>query len=164
MATNENENDNENENEEEDLLRCDPEALVESFERLNPWGELGLIRVEVYTGTTARDNLRYNTNLRIRIIQVEKGGLTLCIRDVHEDDLRPWLRANNAEFLLAASREPDLLLCLCRHVFVRPGLAGGYEMEFDAVNPETAPIGAFRPSIFGDPSDDEGEEQWSVAI
>ena len=135
---------------------------MESFERVNPWGELGLIRVEVFSGTTAEDNLRYNTNLRIRVIWKEAGRM-LCTTDVHEDGLRPWLRANNAEFLLQASREPDLVLCLCRHVYVRPGPAGTHEMqmEFDAVDLETEPI-AFRPKIFAQSS--YGEDTFVVAL
>eukprot|EP00443_Scrippsiella_acuminata_P088917 CAMPEP_0115495270 /NCGR_PEP_ID=MMETSP0271-20121206/65164_1 /TAXON_ID=71861 /ORGANISM="Scrippsiella trochoidea, Strain CCMP3099" /LENGTH=165 /DNA_ID=CAMNT_0002923905 /DNA_START=174 /DNA_END=668 /DNA_ORIENTATION=+ len=73
------------------------------------------LRVEVFDGSDSMQALFHSTNLRIRVSElgVEEGRT--ATRDLHEDDLEPWLEDVGAAHLLTASREADLVEVLLQH-------------------------------------------------
>merc|ERR1719282_2222773 len=73
----------------------------------------GTLRVEVFDGSDCVQSLFNSTNLRVRVTDMITGQV--ATRDVHEDDLEPWLAAASATYLLCASRETDLIDMLLQH-------------------------------------------------
>jgi hypothetical protein len=72
-------------------------------------GHLRKFQVDVYEGTTERDNVLYNTNLRVKVTDVEVTRDVILTVSLHEDTLGPWLERGRALHLLDATREPDLI-------------------------------------------------------
>lgn len=78
------------------------------------------LRVEVFDGSDCVEALFHSTNLRLRVTDLAIGRV--ATRDVHEEELEPWLAAANATHLLSASRESDLIDMVLWHTsLAEPG-------------------------------------------
>eukprot|EP00929_Paragymnodinium_shiwhaense_P009571 TRINITY_DN11378_c0_g1_i8.p1 TRINITY_DN11378_c0_g1~~TRINITY_DN11378_c0_g1_i8.p1 ORF type:complete len:2407 (-),score=647.18 TRINITY_DN11378_c0_g1_i8:186-7406(-) len=81
------------------------------------------LRVEVFDSTDCVEAVFHTIHLRIRITDLEENRS--ATRDVHEGDLQPWLAEAEAEYLLCASREQDLIDLILRHaIFVETSRTG----------------------------------------
>jgi hypothetical protein len=65
------------------------------------------LKVEVFDGSDCVKALFHRTNLRLRVTDLSTGRSGT--RDLHENDLEPWLEAVGAGYLLTATREADLI-------------------------------------------------------
>jgi hypothetical protein len=72
-------------------------------------GHLRKFQVDVYEGTTERDNVLYSTNLRVKVTDSEVNREIMAQVSLHEDTLGPWLERGHCLHLLDATREPDLI-------------------------------------------------------
>merc|ERR1712196_681887 len=72
-------------------------------------GHMRKFQVDVFEGTTERDNVLYNTNLRVKVTDVEVTREIMLTVALHEDTLGPWLERGRALHLHDATREPDLI-------------------------------------------------------
>jgi hypothetical protein len=72
-------------------------------------GHMRKFQVDVYEGTTERDNVLYTTNLRVKVSDVEVTREVMLQVSLHENTLGPWLERGRALHLLDATREPDLI-------------------------------------------------------
>jgi len=116
------------------LLECDEERLLGRIDRMwaveaapPPAEETDggdqlepTLRVEVYDGSDCMEALFHSTNLRLRVTDLAIGRI--ATRDMHEEDLEPWLAAAHAQHLLSASRESDLIDMVLKHAsLAEPG-------------------------------------------
>jgi len=104
------------------LLKCDSDRILGRIERLCSSVEHlfddekipeATLRVEVFDGSDSVEALFHTTNLRVRVTDLTTGRI--ATRDVHEEDLDPWLAAAGATHLLCASRETELIEMVLRH-------------------------------------------------
>jgi len=104
-------------------LECDAGALLESYGEGLEGDEKarlavdGILKIEVFGKTTARDVVMYSTNFRVRVSRALGSEI---VQDFHEDDLVDWLREGQCEHLLGASREPDLAHAVSRAIQLGP--------------------------------------------
>jgi len=104
-------------------LECDGGALLESYGEALEGEEKarlaidGILKIEVFGKTTARDVVMYSTNFRVRVSRALGSEI---VQDFHEDDLVEWLREGHCEHLLGASREPDLAYAVSRGIQLGP--------------------------------------------
>jgi len=70
--------------------------------------------VEVFDCSDTVDALFHSTNLRVRV----SDGDMVASRDLHEEDLTPWLSAASVDHLLCASREADLINLVLSHAML----------------------------------------------
>jgi len=153
------------------LLECDPDKLLGRIERT--WSSAqpiadgedmtASIRVEVFDGSDCREALFHSTNLRLRLTDLESGRVTT--RDVHEEELEPWLEAVGLAHLLCASREPDLVDVVLRHVTLpEPGQeAANGGVVFEAVREECAG-GRFGAGFFESTEAEVGSATFSIGV
>lgn len=106
------------------LLECDEERLLGRVERAYTnaveSAHDASLRVEVFDGSDCREALFHSTNLRLRLSDLETERVVT--RDVHEEDLEPWLSKVDAAHLCCASREPELVELVLRYAtLAEPG-------------------------------------------
>ncbi len=91
-----------------------------------PSSDFPSIRVELFEGTSDPvAALSHRINYRIRVSEIPPAEepvrliKTLCLMDLHEADLLPWLQASSQDLkYLQPCAEPDLCEAICRHAFV----------------------------------------------
>jgi hypothetical protein len=142
-----------------------PTATVEIQQMFE--GHLRKFQVDVYEGTTERDNVLYNTNLRVKVTDVEVTRDVILTVSLHEDTLGPWLERGRALHLLDATREPDLIHAVSRSMRLEDPSSGRVDVAEGGVNDAGANAGfALQPiSVIDDPRYAEStmnySENWS---
>jgi len=99
-----------------DLPDCRPEKLLGKRLVNSDVSETEL-QVEVFDASDCMEALFHMTNLRVQVTRMITGRT--AIRDLHENDLEPWLEAAEASHLLCASREVDLIDAILQHAWLQ---------------------------------------------
>jgi hypothetical protein len=75
------------------------------------------LQVEVFDASDSMEALFHIKNLRVQVTRIVTGET--AVRDLHEDDLEPWLEVAEATHLLCASREVDLIDAILQHAWLQ---------------------------------------------
>lgn len=127
-----------------EVLDCRPEKLLGQtlIDSHSPETQL---QVEVFDASDSMEALFHTKNLRVRVTRMVTGRT--AVRNLHENDLEPWLEAAEVPHLLCASREVDLIDAILQHACLHEEPTGHASSVADGAPASVIlrPLGATAP-------------------